>query len=152
MLIDIERAIEARRHSIFSLYEVEKEKQLKKIDELFEEINKLGEQFDNLQAFENAFNSSELNDRYIKLFSELSQTCKSKISGEYEKVDMDIKGAVKDTIKTELEMQYYDATMPTRHKVYEESMEKMRSTPILGDLIQMGQTASVLKRFIKKKK
>lgn len=150
----VKNAIISRKESIYAYYEIEDIEQKEKIENLFNRIMEFGKKYDDNLKFETDFATSELNQEYIDLFTELSKVCKPKEIKQT--VDDNSKGygvkdAVIDTIETEIELNIRDKTMPYRRKVREETMSKLRGMPVIGDLLYMKQLKDFFGRFKKKK-
>ncbi len=151
----VEQLIISRKEAIYNYYEVVEVEHKEKIENLFNQIMEFGKDYKDSQKFETDFATSSFNQEYINLFTELSQTCKIKeikqTTNENDK-GYGIKEAIVDTIATEAELKVRDATMPYRRKMYQETMSKLRSMPIIGDLLHAKQTKDFIDQYKKKKR
>lgn len=73
----VKYSIDARKKAIFDMYTIEKEENLKKVNDLFERIEKLGLECKNAVDFEAKFGTSELAMEYSNLFVELNNSEKN---------------------------------------------------------------------------
>ena len=73
----IKTSIDGRKQAIFATYEVDDEGK-KKVDELFVEIEKLGEKSSDVGEFEAEFLKSPLNQKYLDLFTEIATSRQAK--------------------------------------------------------------------------
>ena len=148
----VKRCIDARKEAFFNAYEINDEDIKNKIDDLFNRINEFGEGCSDSADFETRFASSDLNQEYIKLFTEVATTCKPIV---YEnKADEIIKTddeRLNEEITSEIKYQLENATMPLRRKARQEVYDKVRDIPGIGDAMEVKQHIDFFSRFKKKK-
>lgn len=149
----IKQSIEARRNAFTSSYEIDDENIKREVDELFEKMNKLGEECKDVMEFEAKFASSPLSGEYTKLYTRMASSGKQ-INYESRIENNNMENA-SDYIAREVEsdMEYLadDLTQPIRKKAREEFDSKMRDTP-LGDIEQASNTVSLFEKWLKKKR
>lgn len=127
--MDVKTAIDGRKNAFFSAYEIKDQGLIDEIDQLFVKIEEFGNTCSDYSDFEAKFQTSELNQEYINLFTKVATSCESKLTppkddvnaksdAEFlaEEVADDIRGAVKS------------AASPFRHAAYEARKEALRST------------------------
>lgn len=142
----VKSVVDARKDAFSNGYILTDEIE-KKIDELFVQIYQFAEQFKDPMEFETAFASSELNDKYVKLFTRVTQNCTPKSYGDTNEVEQKTKGQrVAEEINSDMKYLADDITMPARRKAREEMDSKLRDTP-LGKIEQASNMASLFKRF-----
>ena len=132
----IKQSIEARKNAIFSSYNVEDKKMLDKIDNLFKKINDFGEKFTDVNEFEKEFANSSLNNDYINIFVELSKVGAPSIG---------------ETILESAANEVVSAAMPSRAVIADKRDQALRDIPVVGDIMQAGQTIDFFNKFRKKK-
>lgn len=132
----IKQSIEARKNAIFSSYNVEDKKMLDKIDNLFKKINDFGEKFTDVNEFEKEFANSSLNNDYINIFVELSKVGAPGIG---------------ETILESAANEVVSAVMPSRAVIADKRDQALRDIPVVGDIMQAGQTIDFFNKFRKKK-
>lgn len=140
--------IKARYDAFFNAYEIKDLKIKKEIDDLFKNINKLGETINNSEEFETKFLASQLNTNYINLFTKISKTCKPIVYESNNEVK-DNNHPLLDEIASDAKYIADDITMPARRKAREEFDNKLRDTP-LGKIEQANNMRYLFKRFFKK--
>ena len=146
----IKNSINSRKDSIFTVYNVKDEKLLKEIDNLFKEMESLGAKCKDLVDFESKLASSPLSQKYIDLFAKIAQSSNSNL-----KDDTTIKTEVNNVIEEEssvLKNSVDDITRPARRLAREEAEKKLRSTPIIGDVMYVKQNIDLFGGFKRKKK
>ena len=72
----VKASIEGRKNAIFSAYDITEQSIIDKIEDLFKRINEFGETCTDSMDFESKFASSELNQEYVELFTEIATKCK----------------------------------------------------------------------------
>ena len=141
----IKQSIDTRREAFSASFEVDAGAQ-KKIDALFNEIEKLGEKCKDMGEFEAEFSKSPLNQKYLDLFTEIATNSATKTA---------VKCAVAGAVQSAAE-QAIHKVVPTRAAVHQKASDALRSVPVVGDAIDAGQKASYLghltKLFKKKEK
>lgn len=141
----ISNSINIRKQSIFDYYEVKDEKFLTEIEELFAEINSLGQASKDVSDFETKF-ASELNDKYLDLLTRIATSCPLKdVHKEQVFSDEDGKEYLKETAKDELSHLGREAYFDTRSALDSKFgiKYKIRSTPVLGQIWEVENQTSV---------
>ncbi len=144
----VKTSIKGRYDSFFNAYEIKDSKLKKEIDDLFKEINALGETVQNSAEFETKFQSSPLNTEYINLFTKIAKSCKPIVYENTNEVK-EKNHPILDEIASNAKYIADDITMPARRKAREEFDNKMRDTP-LGKIEQANNMRYLFKRFFKK--
>ena len=154
----IKQSIEGRKNAIGATYEISIEMQ-KKIDALFDEIEKLGGKCKDVGDFEMKFAASSLNQKYLDLFTEVATNSQVKIAAP--KVDksgiekMVAGGTALGVAESALD-QAVNNVVPTRAAVNQEVTDAVRKTPVIGDAMDIaekaGYAAHLGKLFGKKRK
>ena len=129
----IKQSIDSRRGAIKNSFEVDAGAQ-KKIDALFNEIEKLGEKCKDAGEFETEFLKSPLNQKYLDLFTEIATSSATKAA---------VKGAAVGALESAAE-NAIRKVVPTRAAVNQKATDALRSVPGVGDAIDIGQKASYL--------
>ena len=148
----VKTSIEGRKNAIFSAYDITDQNTIGKIEDLFSRINELGETCTDSMDFESKFASSQLNQEYIQLFTEIAKNCKPivrdsqgnrrvKSDGEY----------IAEEVASEIRYQARNATEPIRRQARQEVYDKARNTPVIGDIMYAKQLTDFFGRFKKKK-
>jgi hypothetical protein len=147
----IKLSIDGRKAAFANSYELNADAQ-KKIDALFKDIEALGKSCTDSADFEAKLAASPLNQRYIDLFTELSQTCKSELTPAS---DSDIDNSpsaddvAADLAKTEAELAIDGAVQHVRGRAYRAAYDKALKTPVVGDAIGVKNKIDLLDRFKK---
>ncbi len=129
----IKQSIDSRRDAIKNSFEVDAGAQ-KKIDALFDEIEKLGEKCKDAGEFETEFAKSPLNQKYLDLFTEIATSSAMKTA---------VKGAAVGALESAAE-NAIRKVVPTQAAVNQKATDTLRSVPGVGDAIDIGQKASYL--------
>lgn len=140
----IKQSIDARKAAYSNSFEIDAKVQ-KKIDELFVEIEKLGEKCKDAGEFEAEFQKSPLNQEYMDLFTEIAT------KGATKNV---IKGAAAGALQSTAE-QALGNVVPTRAAIHQKAYDEVRKVPGLGNAIDAAEKASYvghLAKLFKKKK
>ncbi len=127
----VKQSIDSRKDAIKASFEVDVGAQ-KKIDALFSEIEKLGENCKDAGEFETEFQKSPLNQRYMDLFTEIATSSATKTAA---------KGAVVGALESAAD-QALRNVVPTRAAVNQKAYDEVRKVPVVGDAIDIGQKAS----------
>lgn len=136
----VKNSIDSRKAAVLNAYKITDENLLKKLDDLFERINQFGETCTDAMDFESRFATSELNQEYIALFTEIA-SCSEQIVYEAQ-VDPTIKSdkeKLLDDVESELKYQVDELTMPARRIARQEAYDAARNTPIIGDIMNVKQ-------------
>ena len=136
----VKASIEARKNSLFQLYEINDQSFLNKIEEIIAEMEKLSENCLDSADFEAKLAVSPLNEKYIALFSEAATRFKSKVDGSVVEnvnqgnmfVDTDTDNDTMDTLKEIADT----ITRPLRKTAQLEIDSAIREIPVVGDVIQ----------------
>ena len=145
---NIKNSIESRKNAILNMYEILDES---KINSLFEKIIEFGKECNDAMDFETKFATSPLNSEYISLFTELAQICTMKnqeVPIDYGSSPKELEPSDLDIIKDEV---IEELTSDARGEARKEIRSKMFSVPVVGDIMQGMQTASLFNKFKKKK-
>lgn len=153
----IKQSIDSRKNAMSATYDISAEMQ-KKIDSLFAEIEKLGKSSKDVGEFETKFQSGPLNQKYLDLFTEIATTSTPKVSaGNVEKPS--IGKIVAENAALGVASNVVDRTkraiLPTRAQINQKATDKIRKTPIVGDVLDASEKASYashLSKIFKKKK
>ena len=149
----VKTSIESRRTAIFNGYEITDQNLINKIEDLFKRINEFGETCADNMDFETKFATSELNQEYIQLFTEIATTCPQKAQENVEnrEIKSDAQYVLED-VGSEIKYQVDSATMPMRRQMREEAGRTARNTPVVGEIMEAKQYADLFGKFFKKKK
>ena len=135
----VKNSVESRKTALFTSYEITDEKLKKKIDDYFERLEKFASNYSDPMEFETAFAQDKLCKEYSDLFTAAMSQGEKKPSA--------VKEAAKDAAwEIKNDVKYH-----VRHKAYVETSSKVRSIPVVGDVIQAKQTFDLFKRFRKPK-
>ena len=131
--------VQSRKDAIFNTYDIKDEKMLKKIDDYFERLEEFASKFTDSMEFETAFAQDKLSKEYSDLFV--------KITGS----GITPKSLAKDATTTLASEIKEDITHRARRKAYQETYDKARDMPIIGDVMHVKQHIDFFSRFKKKK-
>lgn len=140
----IKQSIDARKNAFGASFEISAEMQ-KKIDALFNEIEKLGKSSKDVGDFEAKFAASPLNQKYLDLFTEIATTGQAKASApKVSKAGIGkmVAGGIVAGVAESAADQAIRKVVPTRAAVHQKVSDEARKVPILGDAIDIGQKAS----------
>ncbi len=126
----VKQSIKSRKDVIFAAYDVKGEL-LKKVETLFAEMEKLGASCKDVGDFEAKLAASPLNQQYLDLFTEIAKKEATKTTA---------KGAVVGIAQSVAE-QALRKVVPTRAAVNQKATDAMRKTPVIGDVMDLGQKA-----------
>ena len=138
----VKNSIDARKNAIYNTYEITDDKLKKEIDELFDKIYEFGEDIKDQSEFETKFNSSELNQEYINLFTKVAQ---SSPMVQDLKNQNNVVSDVGNMVLDEAEMELDSLTHPMRHQAYQAANDKIRDIPVVGDLLTVKQHVDLAK-------
>ena len=136
----IKLSIDARKNAFYNAYNITDNNIKNKIDDLFNRINEFGKTCSNSMDFETKFASSELNQEYINLFTEVATTC-SPITYASEPRD-DIKSDAEYVLDDALSEAKYiaeDISSPMRHQAYQATYDAVRDIPGVGQVMEANQ-------------
>ena len=148
----VKNSIESRKSAILNAYDITDQGIIEKLNDLFNRINEFGENCADTTEFESKFASSQLNQEYIQLFTEIATSCKQIIreSGENRHVKSDAE-YVAEEVASEIRYQARNATEPIRRQARQEVYDKARNTPVIGDIMYAKQLTDLFGKFKKKK-
>ena len=146
----IRLSINGRKAAFENTYELTPDAK-KKIDTLFEKIEALRLECKDSPDFEAKLAASPLNQEYINLFTELAQTCKSKLAPAPESVDAGPTAGdvAKDLIQTQADLSVDGAVQHVRGRAYRAAYDKARDIPVVGDAIDVKNKIDFFSRFKK---
>ncbi len=154
----VKQTIEARKNAFSASYNISAEMQ-KKIDVLFGEIEKLGAKCKDVSEFEAEFAKSPLNQKYLDLFTEIATNSQAKVAAPEpltKGIGKMVAGGVVAGVAESAAEQALRNVVPTRAAVNQKATDAVRSVPVIGDAIDLGQKASYAahlgKLFGRKKK
>ena len=130
----IKQSIEGRKNAIGATYEVGIEMQ-KKIDALFEKIEKFGAKCKDVSDFESKFATDSLNQEYMNLFTEIATGAVNKRAAGQVAESM-AGGVVEGMARNAL-----GNVVPTRASARQAVDDTLRKTPVVGDVIDISQKA-----------
>lgn len=143
----VKNSIECRKTALFNGYEITDEGLINKIEDLFERINQFGEGCIDNMDFEAKFATSELNQEYIQLFTEIVTKCAQKNSPSEPEEKPDNDNGVMDEVASDLRYEANELSMPVRRKVRQEVYDEARDMPIIGDAMYVKQHIDLLGKF-----
>ena len=148
----VKNSIDSRKNAILSSYNITEKSMLDKIESLFKRMYEFGESCSDAMDFENKLATSELNQEYIQLFTEIATNCsqieRQREGNRYVKSDAEY---VADEIASEIRYQTRNATEPIRRQMRQEAYDKARNMPVIGDIMTAKQHYDFFSRFKKKK-
>jgi hypothetical protein len=130
----IKQSIEGRKNAIGATYEVSTEMQ-KKIDALFEKIEKFGAKCKDVSDFESKFATDSLNQEDMNLFTEIATGAVNKRAAGQVAESM-AGGVVEGMARNAL-----GNVVPTRASARQAVDDTLRKTPVVGDVIDISQKA-----------
>lgn len=140
----VKMSVDGRRKAIEGSYDLNEEFK-KKVDKLFVEIEKMGEQCKDAGEFEAKFSASSLNQKYTDLFTEIATKLPMK-GADAKKARSDIKkdmaGGIAVGVAESAANQVKNAILPTRAAINQEAYDAVRKVPVLGGVVDAGQKAS----------
>lgn len=147
----VKLSIDGRKAAFENAYELTADAK-SKVDSLFTEIEKFGKTCTDSMDFETKFASSPLNQQYINLFTEIAQSCKSKL-GPTPDVTIEPQPTtgevIADLAKNDAEMAIDGTVQHFRGKAYRVGIDKVRDVPVIGDAIDAKNKIDFLRRFKK---
>ncbi len=153
----IKQSIDSRKNAFKASFEIDAAAQ-KKIDALFNEIEKLGAKCKDVGEFEAEFAKSPLNQKYLDLFTEIATTSTAKAAAPKTSkagIAKMVAGGTAAGIAESAIDQAIDEVVPTRAAVHQKVSDEVRGVPVVGDAIDIGQKASYaahLGKLFKKRK
>lgn len=149
--MNIQDSINSRCQAIFNAYEINDSNIIEKINDLFSRIEEFGKSCTDVMDFESKFSSSNLNQEYIDLFTEIGMNCSPKSFGSDNSDVKSDKEYLMDDIKSEIKYQADSLSQPIRHKMYQETYDKVRDVPVVGEALNVKQHFDFFSKFRKKK-
>ena len=147
----VKMCVESRKTALLNSYELTDEFK-KEFDELFSKIEDFAKTCSDAQEFETKFATSELNQEYIDLYTDIVQGCKCIIKHEDSSDNVsESKGKkILDEASSDAKYLMDDITMPARRQARMKMDSKLRDTP-LGKVEQASNMFHLFKRFKKQK-
>lgn len=147
----VKMCVDSRKNVVLQSFELTDDLK-KQLDELFEKINLLAKDCADAQDFETKFMSSELNQEYTDLYTDIAQSCKCKIQNVDTTDDVpESKGKkILDEATSDAKYLMDDVTMPARRQARMQMDSKLRDTP-LGKVEQASNMFHLFKKFKKQK-
>lgn len=149
----VKLSIDARKNAFYNAYNITDNNIKNKIEDLFNRINELGMTCSNSMNFETEFASSELNQEYINLFTEVATSCLP-ITYTSEPRD-DIKSDaeyVMDDALSEAKYIAEDISSPMRHQAYQATYDAVRDIPGVGQVMEANQYVNLFNKVTGKNK
>jgi head-tail adaptor len=143
----VKNSIESRKNAIFSAYDIKDQSIIDKMEDLFKRINEFGESCLDAVDFESKFASSELNQEYIQIFTEIVTKCPQIAKQSENRHVKSDEENIKDEIASEIRYQARNATEPIRRKARQEVYETARDMPVIGEVMHAKQIADVFSGF-----
>lgn len=149
----VKNSIESRKSAIFNAYNITEQSIIEKIEDLFKRINEFGENCNDNMDFENKFASSNLNQEYIQLFTEIATNCPQIVrqTQENRHVKSDAQYMAEE-VASEIRYQTRNATEPIRRQMRQEAYNTARDMPVIGDILNVKQHIDLFNKFKRKKK
>lgn len=146
----VKMSIDGRKNAVLSAYDLS-ETEKKKLDELFANIEALGESCSDAGDFEAKFATSSLNTEYMNLFTEFATTKQSKIApvGDVRVEEVDTDAMIADTAKEAAIMEAEGAVQTVRGRAVRSAIDKARDIPGVGDAMSAKNKIDLLGRFVK---
>lgn len=147
----VKLSVDGRKNAFEAAYELTPDAK-KKVDSLFKEIEAFGATCSDSTDFETKFATSPLNQQYINLFTEIAQTCKSKLAPVPDPVlepEPTAGDVAADLAKTEAELAVDGTVQHFRGRAYRAAYDKARDIPGVGDAIGAKNKLDLLRRFKK---
>ena len=149
---DIQNSIDARKLAFYSAYKIDDENLQQEINELFDQINKLGATCTDVMDFENKFQNSSLNQAYMELFKKTALACKPIIINEINDAVDDKAEDVKNEIVSDLSNAASEITRPVRRRIKWRIYDFLRDVPIIKEFIIARQYKEFGKSIVGSKK
>lgn len=142
----IKSSIDARKNAIVNAYELN-DSQQKEVDDLFKEIEKLGESSKDAGEFETKFAASPLNQKYMDMFTKIATDSASSTTTKDIAKGM-VAGAAESAVRNAI-----GAKVPTtRAAVHQKAYDAARDIPGVGEILTAKQHVDFFSRFKKSKK
>ena len=131
--------VQSRKDAIFNTYDIRDEEILKMIEEYFKRLEEFAKKFTDSMEFETAFAQNKLSKEYSDIFV--------KITGS----GITPKSIAKDATTSLASEIKEDVTHKIRHEAYQQTYDKARDIPIVGEAMNIKQHIDFFSRFKKKK-
>ena len=143
----VKNSVEARKQAIYNAYNIDDSNIKKTLDDFFNELEKFASKYNDIMDFENAFQSSDLNQKYIILFTEVGSKCKPKAIENDEYVE-----STEYNNRSDAEYLLDELGRPARRQARQKVDDTLRSTPIIGDVMEVKQHIDLFNKFKGNKK
>ena len=148
----VQMSIDARKKALYDAYYIDDENFLAQLEDMFGRMTQFGETCPDQAAFEAALPASEINTLYYNLCAAAAGRFPAKAAQveipetRYSKEDIakDMADLGEDILD--------DVTRPVRAQAHQEVLQQARGIPVLGEVMQASNTASLFKKFFGKKK
>jgi len=147
----IEKSIETRKQSIYDYYSIP-EKERERVEKVFSDMKKLGEECKDVTEFERRLSESDINQEYMDLFKVLTvkKSFVTKTMAQSYKSAMSDPETRRQAVKDEVKYAIDSATQPARVRANDAMMGELYSTPIVGDVIMASRGLGMVGRLIGK--
>lgn len=149
----VKNSIDSRKNALFATYDVTDKGILDKIEKLFAEITKMGEESKDAMDFEAKFAASPLNQQYLDLFTEVATKCQPKTAApavDTTEIEKEIKQGVAAGVAESAADDVLRRVVPTRAAVHQKAYDAARDIPGVGDAMSVKQHLDFFGRFRKK--
>ena len=136
----VKQSIEGRKNAIFNSYDVSDKVLIDKIEDLFKRVMEFGEKFEDSSEFETEFAKSSLSNEYINIFVEIAK----------KEIDAN-KPTTAEVITDRIASEIKNRVMPSRAVRADARDQALRSIPVIGDAINLGQKIDLLNKFKRNK-
>ena len=147
----VKNSIEGRKSAVYNAYDITDQEMKDKIENLFNRISEFGENCLDSLDFENKFASSELNQEYIQLFTEIASAYKPIIRQNEERNVKSDKEYFLDEAASEIRYQTRNATEPIRRKARQKTYDTVKNMPVIGEVLEAKQYMDLFNKFKKNK-
>lgn len=146
---DVKLCVESRKNVIYSSFDLTEDLK-KQVEDLFKNIIELAKTCSDASDFESRFMSSELNQEYTDLYTDIAQSCKCKTINVDSSDEDDSSKKVLDEATSDAKYLFDEVSMPARRQARMRMESKLRDTP-LGKVEQASNMFHLFKKFKKKK-
>ena len=143
----VKSSVDARKQAIYNSYNIDNKDIENKVNDFFKELESFASKYNGIMDFENAFQSSELNNKYINLFTEIGSKCKPKTIETNDTVD-----GTEYRETSDAEYMIDELSRPMRRQARQQMDDTLRSTPIIGDVMEVKQHIDLFNKFKGNKK
>ena len=134
----LKSCVESRKNAIMGSYKGNNQELLDEINGYFERLEEFAKGFESVQDFESKFAISSLAEEYTNLFTKVMT------DGEEQPKE--------DSLATEVGKEVADDVYhAARHQAYQETYDKARDIPVVGEALNVKQHFDFFSRFRKKK-